>query len=134
MLPVPLNSLIDGLVRWYLGETVDPNSFDCLFSPEDAFQTATEWLPGYGREDLVQRVTSGLMHAPRTTRDFTRSFILSKFGQEIVRSSWARLYTRDGTILEMPEPLQYGADMAEELLESAKTVGELPRILDKLSV
>ncbi len=125
-------SLIDGSIRWYLGEAVDLDSFDCLFSPEEAFEAATKWLPGYRREDLIQRVTSGLMHGPRTTRDFTRSFFVSKFNGEIVKSSWARLYAKDGAILEMPEPLQYGADRVEKILESGKTVGELFRALREL--
>ncbi|MCX8181846.1 MAG: proteasome accessory factor PafA2 family protein [Candidatus Methanomethyliaceae archaeon] len=115
-------SLLDESTGFYVGDKTE--EADSLFDPaSSASYLATVFSLDTSLKELVKK---GLTNSPSDTREYLRTGILKKFSSEIIKMNWWKIYFKGG-IIQLPEPLRYGKEEAEALLNSntLKEISEL---------
>lgn len=118
-------SLLDDSTGFYTND--EYKSADSLFDPEASSSFLTEVFPSASA--LKDRVRRGLFDPPYDTREYLRVNIAKRFAPEITKMNWWKIYFKGG-IIQLPEPLKFGREEADNLM-NAKSLYELSEMIKR---
>lgn len=118
-------ALVDGGIGYYRDPAISTGACDSLYDPAAALKFAREHLPWEPWNELAGCLARGLREGPSGTREGLRSYVLRELEEDIEAASWWRFRLRDGTALELPEPIGFDAGEAGAFLAARPSLADI---------